>query len=526
MQELEHIGVGQAANDGTGDPLRDGMAKVNENFSKVQAGVDAVEQTEAETKGIATAAKTIADAAVPATQKGMAGGVAPLDATGKVPAEHLPALADYIPVDQKGAPDGVAPLDAGGKVPAANLPAAEDSIPLTQKGVAGGVATLDNAGQVPVSQLGGAVKAADKGVAGGVATLDSGGKVPAGQLPPIPTGPAVGTPAWWPSRVAIPAGQVPLDGQTITRATFPDLTAMVVGGKLPVVPEADWLADPLKRGSYTLGDGSTTIRLPDMNGKAAGSVAAVVLRGDGALSAGTAGAIQRDALQNITGSVSYRNLSDQTAIPTIASGAAVVTPASGPAYARILASVGGEPSNLSVVSLDASRVARTAVETRGTNVTGVWTVHAFGAVTNPGAADAAQLASDYAALNAAFQSLDGQISFAMLTPNGGSPIAPNSRYVLANPFPGFLVIVVAEMLFTGGWSETGWFTDSGGAGGASRAWGVKGGQESGGSIVIQTGISGLSPGTDSALGGKAASGALASPIQCRVRVYKIKGAVS
>lgn len=47
---------------------------------------------------------------------------------------------------------------------------------------------------------------------------------------------------------------------------------------------------------------------------------------------------------------------------------------------------------------------RTAPETRSTNVSGAWTIQAFGAVTNPGSADAAQLASDLAVLQAAFQS--------------------------------------------------------------------------------------------------------------------------
>lgn len=39
-------------------------------------------------------------------------------------------------------------------------------------------------------------------------------------------------------------------------------------------------------------------------------------------------------------------------------------------------------------------------ETRPLNVTGVWTVHAFGAVVNPGSVDAAQLASDLATTQA------------------------------------------------------------------------------------------------------------------------------
>ena len=45
---------------------------------------------------------------------------------------------------QKNRPGGVAPLDADGKVPAGNLP---DSVPMSQKGAAGGVAPLDAAGK-------------------------------------------------------------------------------------------------------------------------------------------------------------------------------------------------------------------------------------------------------------------------------------------------------------------------------------------------------------------------------------------
>ncbi|OCZ87164.1 phage tail protein [Achromobacter xylosoxidans] len=367
MQELEHIEVGQQDNDGKGDLLRRGMIRVNANFAKVQTGVDAVELTAASAAQTATEAKTTADAAIPAAQKGMAGGVAPLDASGKVPAAHLPELADYIPVEEKGAAGGVAPLDAQGKVPAANLPAAEDSIPLSQKGQPGGVATLD-----------------------------TGGKVPVGQLPPIPTGPPAGSVAWWPLRSSIPAGQIPADGQTISRATFPDLAAMVAAGTVPVVAEADWLADPLKRGSYTLGDGSTTIRLPDLNGKSAGTLGALFLRGDGALSAGTNGLIQRDALQGHHHSQIRRQ-------DLAAAGSAIGVPVGSGALANII-DVIGDPYTDGV-----NGIPRTAGETRPQNVAGAWTIQAFGAVTNPGSVDAAQLASDYAALNAAFQALRSQV---------------------------------------------------------------------------------------------------------------------
>ncbi|CUR81856.1 phage tail protein [Achromobacter xylosoxidans] len=179
MEQLEQIPIGQQPNDGTGDPLRNGMAKVNANFTKVQTGVDAVELTAMNAAQTATEAKATADAAIPAAQKGMAGGVAPLDATGKVPATHLPEQGDYIAAEEKGAADGVAPLDAGTKVPLANLPV----------GTAGGVAPLGADGKVPAINLPAAedsIPLSQKGQPGGVATLDTGGKVPADQLPPPP----------------------------------------------------------------------------------------------------------------------------------------------------------------------------------------------------------------------------------------------------------------------------------------------------------------------------------------------------
>lgn len=48
----------------------------------------------------------------------------------------------------------------------------------------------------------------------------------------------------------------------------------------------------------------------------------------------------------------------------------------------------------------------TANENRPLNVTGCWIVKLFGAVTNPGAVDAAQLASDLVALTARVSTLE------------------------------------------------------------------------------------------------------------------------
>ncbi|MBP8322520.1 tail fiber protein, partial [Pseudomonas aeruginosa] len=331
---------------------------------------------------------------------------------------------------------------------------------------------------------------------------------------PVP----VGAVAWWPLRSSIPAGRIPADGQTISRATFPDLAAMVAAGTVPVVSEADWQADPLKRGSYTLGDGSTTIRVPDLNGKSAGAVGAVFLRGDGALSGGVNGSVQRDALQNITASVglAYGN---------------VQFPSDG-AFSNTANNAGSSPdypySNATQrLTFDASRVARTATETRPTNVTGVWTIQAFGAVTNPGAADAAQLASDYAALNAAFQSLSGAISFAMVYPNGGSAAAPanitvNSRYVVANPFPGYRVLCQLEIRVSGKWGSPGSFICNN----AGQFFGCLASQFDDGDIVVQTAFHYLTSDNPAATGhafSPTPSNLTTAP--ARVKVWRIRGQV-
>lgn len=196
----------------------------------------------------------------------------------------------------------------------------------------------------------------------------------------------VGTPQWWPMRSTVPAGQIPLDGQTISRTAFPELTAMVVAGMLPVVAEATWQGSHLERGKYTLGDGTSTIRVPDLNGKSPGSRGAVVLRGDGHLSAAVNGLIQQDAIQ------SHGHLIN------IKSGPGV----SGQAFGQSDYGIGIGSQYGTEGFLNGGRQ---DIETRALNVTGVWTVHAFGTVVNPGSVDAGQLASDLAALGADFQSL-------------------------------------------------------------------------------------------------------------------------
>ncbi|WP_158537478.1 phage tail protein [Microvirgula sp. AG722] len=197
-------------------------------------------------------------------------------------------------------------------------------------------------------------------------------------------------PLWCPNRAAIPAGYAPADGQTLARSLYPDAWAGIAAGNVPVATDAAWLATPTERGKFTAGDGAGTFRLPDYNGKSAGSLGALFMRGDGALSAGADGMIQGDAIRNIVGEYCddiFRRSSRATG-PFVEGTQATTTGAGG--------STGASYS----LKFDASRQVPTAPENRPLNVTGCWVIRLFGAVVNPGAADAAQLATEVSKLGA------------------------------------------------------------------------------------------------------------------------------
>jgi len=124
-----------------------------------------------------------------------------------------------------------------------------------------------------------------------------------------------------------------------------------------------------------------------------------------------------------------------------------------------------------------------------------------------------------AAVNLVKDWVDQLIGFTILSPNGGA-VAVNSRYVMANPFPGFHVLCIAEVQVSGVWGETGWIYAAGG-------YGVKASQSSAEGIVVRTGgVALLAGGTGADAGGTFNfAGAVTVPLPCRVKVWKLKGAV-
>lgn len=102
------------------------------------------------------------------------------------------------------------------------------------------------------------------------------------------------------SRAFIQPYEVVSDGQLLNRADWPELWAYAQ--MLTPISDAEWLADHTKRGRYSLGNGSTTFRVPDRNGVQSNSIKALFARGDGGNS-GMDGLVYKAAVPNIKGSV-------------------------------------------------------------------------------------------------------------------------------------------------------------------------------------------------------------------------------
>ncbi|MGE8501698.1 MAG: hypothetical protein ACN6P1_05610 [Pseudomonas sp.] len=119
----------------------------------------------------------------------------------------------------------------------------------------------------------------------------------------------------------------------------------------------------------------------------------------------------------------------------------------------------------------------------------------------------------------------GDVDFTIIYPNGGSEASPanvaiNTRYVEANPFPGYRVICIAQMQYLGGWADIGL---SGYASSQSAGIGVA--QRGDGSIVVETGSHFLGTVTPYMPWAATTRSNLAAAAPCRVKVWKVKGAI-
>lgn len=337
---------------------------------------------------------------------------------------------------------------------------------------------------------------------------------------------------WLTTRSPMRTGYAAGDGQTLSRALYPDALAAIQAGLVPVCTDAEWLADPAKRGCYTLGDGSATFRVPDYNGMQPGSYGPVYLGGGSAAS----GNILRDRMQTLIGKVfgytatTYTSRSFSNAEGVFGVTGDGTTPYSPAAQAGAI--------NGGALTFNSSNVARSGDTTRPITAEGCLAIKLFGAVQNAGSADAAALATAVAAIASRVSVVEGKVatleqrkSTCLVNVTGtGAPhetvvtqlpanIAVNSRYVLLNPFGiNTPVECLVEILLNGIWADPKF---GGNAGTGSSSYGVAATYAQGVGIVVQTGRTGVCVDSAMAGGGHGVTGITASA-PCRVFVRKLE----
>lgn len=247
--------------------------------------------------------------------------------------------------------------------------------------------------------------------------------------------------AWKLSEASIPAGLLPENGQLVDRATYPDLWALYA----PIaVTDAVWLASPyLNRGLPSSGNGTTTFRMPDTNGKHADGLtpAAAFLRGYGKNSAGAPGLFQLDQL----GPMKYvdANLDAGTNV--------FVSNASAAGNVAVLPRLNGTQQRTPVdaASNGTKWVTNTGTETRPVSATVIWCTVAASVTTNPGAVDVVALAGQVTTHSTQISELQTNQIFTRKWTSAALTPASASQTVLTHNFGAHFKLAKAYLLVKG-----------------------------------------------------------------------------
>ena len=187
-------------------------------------------------------------------------------------------------------------------------------------------------------------------------------------VPPVAHDMPLASLVWFPTRESVSGDFIPADGQILHRNDYNDFVIdYLIPHKVKVSTEEYWQATPLARSQWSVGDGSTTFRMPDLNGVQPDSMSSVFIRGDGKNSGGP-GVIQGDAIRNITGHAVPKNTSGMWSLVGDQAGVFAALTESAPVVNPAGETVTGEGG----ISFDASRVVPTAPENRPVNTAGVW----------------------------------------------------------------------------------------------------------------------------------------------------------
>ena len=304
--------------------------------------------------------------------------------------------------------------------------------------------------------------------------------------------------SWWHDmRSKMPDGCVASDGQEVDQAgPFADLYADVAAGNRPTCTEAEWQADPTKRGCYVLNSSTGKMRLPDRNGVQSGSIKAPVMRGDGGYLVD--GTVQRSGVPNMAGEVTATANYGLTEV-----GSKVTPPFK--VGANNLNGFNGNGGSTTARSLiidlsTASDVYTTGLtEARMNSLTGCFVIRYSGRAQNAGSLDAMTLSARMESINtdllAKNVATNARVGYVLLAPS--AQISVGQRLVLENPFGNSTpVIVQAELLSGNLWFNPAWLYHPNTGG-----YGINASYSAGEGIVVQSGSYRLNTGGMNSGGG-------------------------
>lgn len=240
------------------------------------------------------------------------------------------------------------------------------------------------------------------------------------------TGLPVGATIPWTLPVeTIPAGFVERSGQLLSRAVWPGLWAKV---QTVAVSDDQWKSNIAFRGCYSSGDGSTTFRMPDDNGKYDQlGVGGVTYRGYGLNSMGMVGMHQSDQVQSMKHRTSVNGGgANSTGLNPVFGGDTVQSSLVG----NVVAATGWATYTGGAVSDGSNGTPRVGSETRMANATVIWITMAAAAASAPGEVNVPALATQVDNNTQRVTKLEDVIN--PLKPSWISSCLVNSVYAIVN----------------------------------------------------------------------------------------------
>ena len=191
------------------------------------------------------------------------------------------------------------------------------------------------------------------------------------------------------------------DGNQLSALTHPDVVLGVLRGDVKTCTDAEWLADPYKRGMWSTGNASLDaqgkpqgwVRMSDRNGVQQGSLPAPFWRGG---TDAMVGSIGKDTMRNLTGGIGGIGFNNREA---------VIDPSGvfglGPVAAATASNNTGGPAGRTGFTFDASKglpAGHTSTEFAPWNLRSVSYTITSNGVTNQAALDAAGIMAQVLAL--------------------------------------------------------------------------------------------------------------------------------